>query len=142
MDVCAATGQSPFGLLCMVTGICSMVTRKVSEVCARECSAGKWLWGGTKRVTPPYGPRLLLHRENGLHQFHVGACRTVRQPHSLNPSAPPCDQMDHDQHDSDHEQNPRNLDRNRCHPGDIQSTGNQANNQKQECKVEHGLPSL
>jgi hypothetical protein len=31
----------------------------------------------------------------------------------LNPSAPPCDQMDHDQHYSDHEQNPGNLHRDR-----------------------------
>jgi hypothetical protein len=63
-------------------------------------------------------------------------------PRSLNPSAAPCEQMDHDQHDSDHEQNPGNLDRYRCHPGEIQSTGNQADNQKHECKVEHGPTPL
>jgi len=47
--------------------------------------------------------------------------------------------MDHDQHHSDHEQNPGNLDRDRCHPGEIQGTGDQTDHQKQECIVEHDL---
>jgi hypothetical protein len=67
---------------------------------------------------------------------HVGQ---PDSPRSLNPSTTPGDQMDYDQHDSDHEQNPGNLDRDRCHSGKIQGTGNQADYQKHECKVEHGL---
>jgi hypothetical protein len=61
-------------------------------------------------------------------------------PRSLNPSAAPREQMDHDQHDSDHEQNPGNLNRDRGHSGEIQGTGNQADHQKHECKVEQATP--
>jgi hypothetical protein len=38
--------------------------------------------------------------------------------------------MDHDQHYSDHEQNPGNLDCDCCHSGEIQGTGNQADYQE------------
>jgi hypothetical protein len=38
--------------------------------------------------------------------------------------------MDHDQHDSDQEENPGNLDRDRGHPGEIQGAGNQTDHQE------------
>src|ERR1041384_3872329 len=40
------------------------------------------------------------------------------------------EQVDHQQHDPDQEQDPGNLDRHRCYPCHIQSPGNQSNHQE------------
>ena len=50
------------------------------------------------------------------------------------------EQMDRQQHDSDQEQNPGNLDCHRGYPGHIQCSGNDSNHQEHQCVVQHSVP--
>jgi hypothetical protein len=50
-------------------------------------------------------------RGGALRSLELDPFGQLDSPPSLDPSAAPCDHMDRDQHNSDHKQNPGNLDR-------------------------------
>ena len=61
---------------------------------------------------------------------HAGTLSSTPGFLGHHPRGAPREHMDRDQDDSDQEQDPRNLDRDRGDPGEIQGAGNQADHQE------------